>query len=98
MLSLILLQKIVSLGTSDDLIVNISDIHDIQYTVAKIVLQDPSDNVKCDVVSGMAHVCTIVHCWPALIPGQLPAAWTPNRYKGLFTVLETVVDLWQWDS
>lgn len=63
-----LLQQVVSLGSSDDLVINISDVHDIQDAVAKVVLQDASDNVKGDVVSCVPHVCAVIDCGSTFIP------------------------------
>ena len=96
MLLLELLQQVVPLCSSNDFVIDVCDIHDIQDAVSKVVFQDASDYVKGDIVSRMPHVGAVVYCWSTLIPRQLFASWPSNWNKRLFAILQAVVDLWEW--
>ena len=52
----VLLQEEVLPGSIDDLVINVSDIHDINYIIVEIITQDSPKDVKAYVRSGMAHV------------------------------------------
>lgn len=45
----ILLDQVLSPGPLDDLVVNVRDVHDIMHRVAKVILEDPTQDVKAHI-------------------------------------------------
>ena len=52
----IVLKEMVSSSSSDDLVINVSDVHHIDNVVVEVATQNSTEDVKCDVGPGMAHV------------------------------------------
>lgn len=73
-------------GPPDDLVIDISHIHDIQNAIPKVVLQYASDYVKCDIVSCVAHMCAVIYGRSTFIPCQLLAAGPSSWYQWDFAV------------
>ena len=92
-----LLQEVISFGSPNDLVIDISDIHDIQYAVAKVIFQNSPDYVEGDIVACMPHVGTVVHCRSTFIPGQLPTTESSCRHQCRLAVCQAIIYLRDWD-
>ena len=65
------------------LVIHIRYIHNKLYIVLEVVSQYPAYNIRAHIVSGMAQVGVIVHCWTASIPAN-PFSLPIERYEGGF--------------
>lgn len=66
-------------STHDDLVVDIGDIHHILNIVSKVIGQDSSNDVKCDVATSMSHVSAVVDSWTAGVPLDCATSETESR-------------------
>lgn len=71
------------------LVVDVGDVHDVSNVVAKVVSQDPPQDVEGHVGAGVAHVGGIVDCGSARVPGDGVAIL---RSEHLFLASQTVVN------
>jgi hypothetical protein len=65
---------------ANNLVVNVSDIHNLLHIVAEVIGQNAADNVEADVGSCMAHMRLIVDCGSTLVPSDLVGV---NRLKNV---------------
>lgn len=73
------------------LIVNVGDVHDVEDIILKVVLEDTADNVKGEVITGMANMGCIVDGGTTAVPAKSLA--TGLRYKRDLAPGKRVVDV-----
>mmetsp|Transcript_45612 Transcript_45612/g.108545 ORF Transcript_45612/g.108545 Transcript_45612/m.108545 type:complete len:216 (-) Transcript_45612:315-962(-) len=74
-------------GAQDNLVINIRDVDLIEDVIPKVIRHNPSQDVKGQVCSRMAHMCNIIHSRAARVPSDLLAF---QREKLLLLACETI--------